>query len=1414
MTVDTRVGKYIKVPVVNAGSDPVWVPRNRNIIRMEELPPQDWDSDPPTITAIEAPQEKIPESQKDLDELYQAVYPRLKLPEETLSPEQLKKVKTMIRECIRAFPRDSEYPGVSSKLPPMEIETDGPPIKSKPYKTTPEDREFLRKTINRLLESKCISPANSPWSFPVLVARHRSGKLRMCVNYKKLNAVTRKDSYPLPNIQDLLNNLGGNAYYSTLDLCQGFHQCPLSDKKDSLGHSSRDKSCMVTPFGSYVWNVVGFGMSNAPPHFSRCMDMVLSGLHWTTCCVFIDDLVIFSKSFDEHLNDLRTVLKRLEEYEVKVKPEKCSLFASSVQYLGHILSREGIEPIRARVEAITKIKPSRSLTELRSFLATCQYYRRFVKNFAKIAAPLYERLKKENLPFKSWEPGSKEDKAFETLKETLTSAPVLRLPNYEEPYFLSVDASKEGYGAVLEQEFLDETGKKRRHPVHFASRRTTPREARLESTHREASAVVWALHYFRYYIQGLPTTVFTDHGPLTWLMSTEFKNTPLAKYAARLQEWQRNVVIKYKPGRSHGNADGPSRLPVNMERDVLDADDVIIPDSYVGSLIRLAQDKTKPVWEQTYSEKLTDTDFLAEVRKGQKKERASRMIMEYLTKGEAPGARIEEIDTLKAASQQYLVKDGLLYRVTEMRRHAKAPLERVEQLYVPASCRERVLTALHEHPTAAHIGRSKMVSLLARRFYWPKYVEEVGEWVKTCPLCQRYKTVKPRNRGVLHPKGYVGPFHTLCVDIVSGFPTSQGYKYILTMVDTFTRWVHLVPLRNKEKDTIVDAIYYKIVLLHGCPRRILSDGGGEFENDIMNRLCERFGIRKRKTSPYHPQTNSQAERLHRHIPKTLAILAHAHPKDWPKYLPEVEFAYRCSPIGGVGFSPFEMIFGREPVLPVDVFTSSELSLRVDRRRYQLEHPIRMKEIWDMVGKISRANSAKQKEMQEALAKPVMYSVGQKVLLYRDPQVQGPRKLESPWNGPFKVLGLAGKSERTYKLEREDDGAEFLADVNDIVPYYSREIPPDEEKEEESPPREGGLIWTEGVGEPLYGELSRAEQKAIIKEAIQIINQLNPWVEVRKTGIRPISRERPYGAYAKRHIPKRKCLGIYKGEILDAEQYKERYPKDDAKYVFALKNGDYCDAVDPRKANFARFLNGIGPGETPNIEIIEEKGQLYVLTLRDVEVDEELRYDYGPEYAWDKGEPGILEKERNGSEDKQEEVGAQPRGEMQAAQEVEAEERKNPGTAQEESDVKRPEENQSPGRRLMNRESTRYSTNSLDLEDLEEDSMVVYRDPEAKDAPGGWSLGSVVGVDPEARVVELHRQGSYAYLRDPKQVTEATWVPRYVDVKDGKEVFTERPRVKHHKVLVYVAASRILAHNFYLTNKGRIPPPVLRVIQED
>ena len=586
--------------------------------------------------------------------------------------------------------KDAKNPGVSN-LPPMNIQLEGLPPKSAPYRTNPRNMKFTAETLTKLLNTGNIRPCVGAFGAPVIVVAHPSGKLRMCVDYRKLNKVTKTELFPLPTLEDVLSLMGGKMFFSTFDLCQGYHQVKIAPE-------DQDKTAMVTHLGTFAWNVVGFGLKNAPSHFMRCMDMVLTGLNWKTCCVFVDDIIVFSDNFEDHLRDLSEVCRRLRKHKLSLHPDKCQLFKDQVVYLGYTISKFGIDPVKAKVEAILKWEPPKTLTKLRSFLYTVGFYRRLIKNFGARSRVLNDLLKKENQPFKPWGMDSPEQAAFEDLRTALTKTVTLKHVDYSKPFIIDIDACKDGLGAVLSQEVelpvsgaaaartqqaddptsnskseeisksMGKRTKKFRWPCYFASRTLKGAERHQSPSRLEATAVLWALEYFKNFVLGSQTTVYTDHGPLTSIFKDTLKNSPLIRFQARFQEFEPYVNVVYRPGRVHSVPDGLSRLvKEDMSNDRIDLGKLLCPDErYVHAIDAVNASLTgsvPPPWEKPIHDAREDSQFLKRVKAKQAKDPEFASIRLVLLDREE--LIEDESDLLKAreVAKKFMVDEGLLYKI-------------------------------------------------------------------------------------------------------------------------------------------------------------------------------------------------------------------------------------------------------------------------------------------------------------------------------------------------------------------------------------------------------------------------------------------------------------------------------------------------------------------------------------------------------------------------------------------------------------------------------------------------------------------------------------------------------------------------------------------------------------------------------
>lgn len=423
---------------------------------------------------------------------------------------------------------------------------DNLPIAQRPYHMAPAQRAIADEHVNKMLEKEVIELSRSPWASPIVLAPKPNGGVRFCIDFRKLNGVTKKDVYPLPRTSDLLDALQGAQYFSTLDLLSGYWQIPLAE-------SAKEKTAFITNTGLYQWKVMPFGLCNAPASFQRMMDVVLAGLKWNCALVYLDDVIVFSKSFEDHLRDLQQVFDRIHESNLILSPIKCTLCSRKVKYLGHIVTNEGVSCDPKKIESIKNFPQPTCVTEVRSFIGLASYYRRFIPHFSARVAPIIE-LTKDSVPF-IWT--DKCQKSFDDIKKAMQEAPVLRHPDFTRPFVVDTDACGYGLGAILMQ--IDDEGKE--YVVSYASKKLTAAEQKWTTTEHEALAIVWAIDIFRPYLLGSHFIVRSDHSSLQWLYKA--KNGRLARWALQLQEY--DFVIKHRAGKKHLHVDALSRYPVGKE---------------------------------------------------------------------------------------------------------------------------------------------------------------------------------------------------------------------------------------------------------------------------------------------------------------------------------------------------------------------------------------------------------------------------------------------------------------------------------------------------------------------------------------------------------------------------------------------------------------------------------------------------------------------------------------------------------------------------------------------------------------------------------------------------------------------------------------------------------------------------------
>ncbi|PAA63097.1 hypothetical protein BOX15_Mlig014814g1 [Macrostomum lignano] len=572
-------------------------------------------------------------------------------------------------------------------------------------------RDQVDQKIGQMLEHDIIEPSNSPWASNLIVVRKKSGDIRLCTDWRQLNAVTIKDAYPLPHLQQSMDALAGCSWFTTIDCKQGFNQVVVDE-------ADRYKTAFYSTRGLMQFKKMGFGMCNSPATFQRLMELVMSGLTWEEVLVYVDDLIVFSRSFEEHLASLRKVFDRLRAAGLKLNKDKSVFAHRSVKYLGHIVSREGIRPDPDKVEALAKIQSPSSAEEVRRFIGMLCFYRRFIRDFSKTAAPLHAATQKTGF---TWTDEC--ETAFQTLKEQLGRAPVLRLPDFRRPFVLSCDASAFAVGAVLCQRYGDAEL-----PVAFASRTLNKAERNYSATDRELLALVWSLKHFRAYLCNVRDfTVFTDHQPLKGLLQTKEPEGRLARWLDTIQQF--NFALCYRPGRENVVPDVLSRTAVTQ---------LANRDDFLAEQLRdsLLQNVFKAI-----------SDGFVHLSKG-----CRQRVEEFLANGD-----------IQIGQHGELVRQG--------------------KPVVPSHLRAQFLADAHDAACSGHLGTDRTLDKLADRCWWPGMHNDVKNWVASCAACLRRKNSSRPQRAPLQATPLPSrPWEMVQIDIKGPLlRTPRGNSYVLSI---------------------------------------------------------------------------------------------------------------------------------------------------------------------------------------------------------------------------------------------------------------------------------------------------------------------------------------------------------------------------------------------------------------------------------------------------------------------------------------------------------------------------------------------------------------------------------------------------------------------------------------------------------
>jgi len=931
------------------------------------------------------------------------------LPSE-VTVEQRRQVVDFLREYDEMFSRGTADMGRTT-LVEHSIDTGTHrPIRQSLRRHPRAHLDEIDRQVDELIESGFVEPAASPWASNVVLVGKKDGSFRLCVDYRQLNSVTYKDSYPLPHIDTCLGSMNGAVWFSTLDLRSGYHNIPIKE-------SDRDKTAFVTRRGCFRYKVMPFGLTCAPSVFQRLMDLVLCGLTYETCLVYLDDIIVFSRDFDSHLDRLREIFSRLRAANLKVHIKKCSLFQRRVNFLGHVLTETGIEVQREKVKAVQSWPTPCNLTEVRSFVGLCSYYRRFIEGFADIAAPLHA-LTKKNVRF-TW--GPEQEEAFSQLKEKLTSAPVLGMPRDEGTYYLDTDASNTGLGAVLSQE---QEGQEV--VLAYASRIMTRTEQNYDVTRRELLAVVYGLKIYRQYLLGRHFVIRTDHSALQSLRKTPEPIGQQARWQAFIEQF--SFEIKHRPGIRHSNADALSRRPVTQTETEVDKE---------GRRVRVVT--TTDHSETQPQDQTSAGESLAELQQEDPDIGPILRLRLRQTNQPRPAEVVSESEGTKVLWGQWHcleVKDGVLYKRKPVKDRQLAPL----QLVVPTVKRTEFIGLCHQGMTGGHRAFRSTLDQVKRRGFWPSWRRDVQRYCRQCPNCLSYHRGQLPRSGPLQPMTTGHILERFHVDITGPHPqTPRGSKYILTCVDSFSKWAEAFALPNREAKTVARILVEQVFCRLGLPVALLTDNAGELDGRLMREICQLLDIDKQHTSYYRPQTNSVAERFHATLNSMMGRMVSENQREWDILLPHVMAAYRASVHQSTGYSPNYLMFGREVRAPVDlVFEIPVQDSSSSYDDYTINLEDRMRQAYSLVRKHLGVAAERMKRQYDLRVRPQTYRQGQWVLYYNPRKFQGKQQ---KWRRKFSPhLIVKELPPVNYLIQKSKRSKPIVAHV-DKLKLWNTDCPP-------------------------------------------------------------------------------------------------------------------------------------------------------------------------------------------------------------------------------------------------------------------------------------------------------------------------------------------------------------------------------------
>ncbi|OWB76130.1 hypothetical protein B5S32_g280 [[Candida] boidinii] len=783
------------------------------------------------------------------------------------------------------------------------------PVWRNQYRLGRKEQEELQIQIADLLEKEFIEASTSPFNSPVLFVKKKDGTYRLCIDYRALNNKTIKNKFPLPFIEDILDRVSRAKIFSKLDLMSGYHQVQIAE-------ADRYKTAFSTLHGHYEWVVMPFGLTNAPATFQYLMNKVLGEFINEFVTVYLDDILIYSDTIEQHEDHVVQVLQKLREHKLVAKQSKCEFFYSQIRFLGYVIGESGIQTDPDKIEAVKNWTIPKTPKEAMSFIGLTGFYRRFIKSYARLASPIFDYMNKKC----TWE--EEQTKSFETLKQSLITAPVMVAPIFEKDYKfrLSTDASDEYIGFILEQ--LNPYGKLLG-VIRYGSMRLNSAQMNYPIREKEFLAVIMGLKKYRTYLIDRPFKIRTDHHSLTYIKQQDLRmNDRVSRWIDQLTPF--DFEIDYIKGEANSAADALSRPNEDMKQSIpvmpnmaelmqlyaIGDEDVSLSETYIEP----------PESEMTLVNFHPSEELKNKITEGYEECKEFQKYVDVLKNNK------EVPKTMRNSVKHYRYIDDILYFNNDDTNY--------QRVCVPGNTplREAVIRQTHDTLTGGHRGKASTIDTIRKNFYWPNMDRDIADYIKRCQVCQRTKQQTTPTAGLFLPLPIPkGRWTDITMDFVGPFPaTSRGYDTIMVVVDRATKRAHFIPTKKQLSSADTAQLYLDNVFKHhGIPNNIISDRDTRFTAAFWQTLHGRFGTSLFFSTTNHPQTDGQSERTIRTLQQLIRAFCLRDILNWDLYTYGLEFSYNSTVHSTIKMEPFKADYGFVPNSPgfysgmsVDRFSAS------------------------------------------------------------------------------------------------------------------------------------------------------------------------------------------------------------------------------------------------------------------------------------------------------------------------------------------------------------------------------------------------------------------------------------------------------------------------------------------------------------